>query len=128
MKKRFWILIVLGIVVITNLTINFDRIMLDGISGEISSLAFPPDTKYSEGYSHEKFRQIEIGMTEEQVVEIIGKPLTIWNPYKPTKYTEKRHYVGFQYSESPTSVDYRLRQVYFDNGIVAEKIDYYYFD
>ena len=128
MKKRYWTLIVLVFVFITNLIINLDRIILDGISGELSSLVFPPDTKYSEKYSHENFRKIEIGMTEEQVIELIGKPLTVWQPYKPTKYIDKRHYIGFQYSESPSSVDYRLRQVYFDNGIVAERKDYYYFD
>jgi len=128
MKKRYWMLVVLGLVIITDLIINFDRIMLDGVSGEISSLVFPPDTRFSEGYSHKKFRRIEIGMTQEQVVEILGKPLDIWKPYELTKYIEKRHYVAFQYSESPSSVDYRLRQVYFDNGIVAEIINYYYFD
>ena len=98
--------------------------MLDGIGGEISSLVFSPDTKYSENYSHENFRKIKNGMTEEQVTLLIGKPLTIWEPYKSTKHIDKKHYVGFQYSTSPTSVDYRLRQVYFDNGVVAEVIDY----
>ena len=112
----------------TNLIINFNRIMLDGFFGEISGLVLSSDTKYSETYSHKKFRKIEIGMTEEQVIELIGKPLNTWKPYNTTIHIKKRHFIGFQYSESPSSANYRLRSVYFDNRVVAEKIDYYYID
>lgn len=86
------------------------------------------DSKYSVGYSHNKFGQIKIGMTEKQVIEIIGEPLVRWQPYLYTNYRDKSHFVGLQYSESPSSTNYRLRQVYVDRGKVAEIISYYYLD
>ena len=86
------------------------------------------DTKYSLGYSHSKFGQIKIGMTEKQVIEIIGEPLIRWQPYLYTSFSEKSHFAGLQYSESPSSTNYRLRQVYLDKGKVAKIISYYYLD
>ena len=65
------------------------------------------------------------GMTEKQVIEIIGEPLIRWQPYS---YKKKSHYVGLQYSESPSSSNYRLRQVYLEKGKVVEIISYYYID
>jgi hypothetical protein len=87
-----------------------------------------PDTKYSVGYTDEKFASIKIGMTEKQVLDILGEPLTRWRPYQHTNFKDKRHFVGLQYSESPSGTHYQLRQVYLDSGIVAEKIQYFYID
>ena len=116
------------LVILVVSSIRLDICKLDGISGEIWGLITVSDTKYSRGYSHIKFGQIKIGMTEKQVIEIIGEPLVRWQPYLNTNYKEKRHFVGLQYSESPSSTNYRLRQVYLDKGRVAEIISYYYLD
>ena len=67
-------------------------------------------------------------MTEKEVLEILGEPLTRWTPYRHANFPDKAHYVGLQYSESPSSTHYRLRQVYLDNGVVAEVIGYFYVD
>lgn len=105
-----------------------DRLKIDGLSGEIWDLIFTTDTKYANGYSDNRFNQIKIGMTEEEVLGILGAPLTRWSPYHYTRFQNKANFVGFQYSECPSDTHYRLRQIYFDNGIVAERIGYFYID
>lgn len=67
-------------------------------------------------------------MTEKQVLDILGEPVTRWRPYQYTNFQDKKHFVGLQYSESPTSTHYNLRQVYLDSGKVAEIISYFYID
>src|SRR5690606_36245314 len=103
-----------------------DRLKIDGLSGEIWNLIFATDTKYADGYSDNGFNQIKIGMTEREVLDILGEPLTKWSPYQFTRFQDRAHFVCFQYSESPSGTHYRLRQVYLDNGTVAEKIGYFY--
>lgn len=95
---------------------------------KLLSIILPEDTKYSLGYSHEKFKQIKLGMTEKQVIQILGEPQLRWRPYLCTNFVEKRHFVGLQYSESPSGSNYRLRQIYLDNGVVSEIIHYFYID
>lgn len=95
---------------------------------KVVTLILQPDTKYSSGYTDEKFESISIGMTEEQVMDILGEPLTRWRPYRNTKFQDKEHFVGLQYSESPGSGHYNLRQIYLDNGKVAEIKSYFYID
>lgn len=107
---------------------GLDRILIDGIHGDIGSLIVRTDTKYSKAYTHSKFNQIEIGMSEEELISILGDPLYFWEPYKSSKHTEKEHYIGYVYSESPSSSSYRLRHVYLDGKVVAEINGYFYVD
>lgn len=95
---------------------------------KVVTLILQPDTNYSSGYTDEKFESISIGMTEKQVMDILGEPLTRWRPYRNTKFQDKEHFVGLQYSESPGSGHYNLRQIYLDNGKVAEIKSYFYID
>lgn len=95
---------------------------------KVVTLILQPDTKYSAGYTEEKFESISIGMSEKQVLDILGEPLTRWRPYRYTKFQDKEHFVGLQYSESPGSGHYNLRQINLDNGKVAEIISYFYID
>ena len=129
MNKRK-VYIVLITVVLLGLMWNLrpERTKIDGLSGEIWNLIFTTDTKYANGYTDKGFYSIEVGMTEKGVLEILGEPLTRWSPYQHTKFQDKAHYLGLQYSESPSSTHYRLRQVYLDVGIVAEVIGYFYVD
>jgi len=101
---------------------------LDNSPANVLELLLLPDTKYSSGYTDKKFESISIGMTERQVLDILGEPLTRWRPYQNTNFKDKKHFVGLQYSESPSSTHYRLRQIYLDSGIVAEKKNYFYID
>ncbi|MCD6066763.1 MAG: hypothetical protein K0S33_1589 [Bacteroidetes bacterium] len=103
-----------------------DRIKLDGKKAEILSLIFVSDTEYAKGYSHIKFRQIKIGMTEKQVIIMLGPPLYKWKPYGEND-PSKRNYIGFGYSQGQKG-SYRLRQINFDKGIVVEIKNYFYID
>jgi hypothetical protein len=64
-------------------------------------------------------------MSEEEVVSILGEPLRRWRPYVIEK---EKYLTALQYSESPTSTHYRLRQVYLEREKVAEVVSYYYLD
>ena len=100
---------------------NFNNFRIEGMRGLISECFFPNhDTKYSEGYSSLAFLKIRLGMSEAQVLDILGEPLIRWSP--------QDSYIGFQYSESPSDTHYRLRQVYVSGGIVKDIIGYYYID
>lgn len=101
---------------------------LDKSPAKVLELFLQPDTKYSAGYTNEKFDSICIGMTEKQVLDIIGEPLSRWKPYQNTKFLDKEHFVGLQYSESNKSGHYNLRQIYLDSGKVVEIISYFYVD
>jgi len=108
---------------ITIKNIDFDRLKIDGLIGEISIFILETeDTKYSKKYSHKAFNKIEIGMSKEEVNSIIGKPLDNWNPTKKTKE------ISFVYSISPSSTHYRLRQIQFSENLVSAKIGYFYVD
>lgn len=106
------------------------RIRIDGLSAEVAGLFLRTDTEYAEGYSHVGFSHIEAGMSEQQVLEILGEPLIRWRPYgfRNTPFKEKAHYVGLTYSRSPSSTNYRLREVLLDRGVVAELRGYFYAD
>jgi len=113
---------------ITYYSYRKDVIAIDGIAGELLRVIAPPDTRYARHYTHSNFAKTRRGMTEQEVLKLLGEPLLRWQPYKYTMYRRKAHYIGLQYSESPASTHYRLRQVYLDRGKVAEVIAYYYLD
>ncbi len=97
------------------------NLRIEGYSGMIWECLVPSeDTEYAPGYSHKRFLWIKEGMTEKEVISILGEPLVRWQP--------KEGYVGFQYTNSPSSTHYRLRQVYLSEGIVKEVIGYFYLD
>lgn len=106
---------------------NASRIKLDGKHAELLSLLLRADTKYAEGYSDGKFLTVKIGMKKDQVLKILGPPLSLWHPYGMNTPL-KRNYTGFEYSTSPSSRSYRIRQINFDRDHVAEVIHYFYID
>ncbi len=110
------------------LKVIFPTLRIDGYTGMLFSFLGHEDTQYANQYSHHKFLRIQIGMEEKEVISILGTPLSRWQPYKNTNYQNKTHFVGFEYSQSPSFTDYRLRQIYFDHGKVTEIIGYYYVD
>ncbi len=63
----------------------FQRWSLDGLAG-VALTFLNHDTAYADGYSDERFRSIQIGMTLKEVRERLGEPLKLsWT------YTVSRH-------------------------------------
>ena len=120
MKKNKYIVLLILLYVF----FRFDYIRLDGFSGELWSVFLHSDTKYSKGYSHKKFSEIKVGMSESQVIKILGEPINKWE----NNFTENKPEVGFTYSISPGDTNYRIRIVYFKEGKVSSIIHYFYLD
>ena len=93
---------------------------IDSFQDHIFSLLNKSDTKYSEGYTDERFMQIKSGMKLEEVYNLLGEPL-----YKSNK---ENNILGLQYSESPTDTHYFVRYVSIKNNRVKEVINYFYID
>lgn len=84
------------------------------------------DTAYSAKYSDSKFREITIGDTKRQVLELIGEPL-IKKTYPPDKHNDTQEY--WWYSRSPSSNHYHQRLVVFSsNGVVQQIVREFYVD
>lgn len=134
MKTSFLIItkILLFPVVISGLYfyLNYDRIHIDGLKAEIYCLTHGEDTRYSNEFSHNKFRQIEIGMTEKEVLDILGKPLTRFSyaEHFDKNTFEQGHLVGLKYSESPNSENYHLRIIHLDYGKVVRIMGELWYD
>lgn len=130
MKKSQFIIICLLLLITIPVLIGAttDSTKIDGIKGGILSLFFTTDTKYAPGYSHHNFLKIKPGMTEQQVLDIMGESLNKWKPYKNPNNSNTSYFIVLQYSESPSSTHYRLRQVYLNNGVVSEIKGYFYLD
>ena len=61
------------------------------------TLMLPDQTVYSEGFSESRFGQIRPGMTEREVLEVIGRPMSV------TEHTRGRVYET-SWSETPSAV------------------------
>lgn len=133
MKKIFWLFLfsIFCLLIIFSCRIDYyynaSRIKLDGKNAELLSLLLRADTKYAEGYSDSKFLAVKIGMKKERVLKILRAPLSVWHPYGMNTPL-KRNYTGFEYSTSPSSRSYRIRQINFDGDHVAEVVHYFYID
>lgn len=120
LKKIIFVVLSL-FVILWGIKFTSYNLRIEGCSGLIFEWFFPNhDTVVSENYSDRGFLEIKKGMTEAEVLNILGEPLTRWTP--------EENYVGLQYSESEGSTHYRLRQVYLTEGKVKEIIGYYYID
>jgi hypothetical protein len=105
-----------------------DRIQIDGLSTEL----VPMNTHYADGYSHAGFRRIRIGMSEQEVLDILGEPLdpyelfTPRNPLSPEKVREA--YLLYSRPPSLKDTNYRCRVVVMDKDVVVEIIGHFVAD
>jgi hypothetical protein len=82
------------------------------------NLPYLVDTgRYAPGYSHARFRNVKIGMAQEEVMDLLGEPLE--------RYWVSTGHTGWVYADdSPDTRVYVFACVYFpqkDSGIVVEK-------
>lgn len=94
---------------------------IDGMEAEIVSLTIQDDSRYSVDYSHKNFAKINIGMTKEKVIELVGEPFAKFsfdnNGYATNRLTAD---VNFQYSAPISGGNYRCRLIYFSGDKVKE--------
>jgi outer membrane protein assembly factor BamE (lipoprotein component of BamABCDE complex) len=117
--KTIGIAVAIFIAVIAGLVVARSYSPIDGFSSIILSLVFPEDTIYASGYTDAGFMKIEVGMTRDQVYQILGKPLSVW-----TNDTT----VGERWSRSPGDTHFRCRVLQFLDEKVVDKHSEYYVD
>jgi hypothetical protein len=84
------------------------------------------DTKYAPGYKEDEFIKIHVGMDENKVYELIGKPLSSFTVQENKEATGTKY---LYYSESPSSTHYNRRAVVISReGKVLGKESYFYTD
>lgn len=118
--EHVWLALWIAVVLVTLIYVCEP---IDGYGGwAVSHLAQIDYTEYSAGYSDRGFRQVRVGMTEQQVRELIGEPLDTYSV---------RHSlddVGWRYARSPRSHSYHVRVVLFKTGRVSRIFRDYYVD
>lgn len=114
------------IILIIHLAFNFQAIRLDGLDAEVWRFIAEEDTKYSDKFSNRKFSTITYGMTQKQVIEILGEPLRKW-PVDKTPQGRIGDFWVLSFSVPIDGKSYRERFVYVENQIVVEtKAEMYY--
>lgn len=115
LRSRTWRLA--GALVIAALVIGSVRVGIESIDrpdplrDQVFSLIVPMDTEYAPGYSTAAFRAVHLGMSEEQVLALLGPPL------REPRW-DKNHYAF--YSISPSDGNYWQRILGYDEqGRVA---------
>ena len=94
---------------------------LDGIGGALKEIIFG-QTIYSPGYSEYKFRSVKVGVTEKEVLRILGEPLS-----------RKPHVWRYSFCKVLTSKGgsdgcYSVRYLEIENGVVVGKMHQFWFD
>ena len=115
--SKIVLFIVLLIMGLWSLKLIVPVLRIDGYVGCILEKFYPESTNYATGYSHKKFLEIRTGMSEKEVLHILGQPIERW---------PNRNVISFCYTKSNDS--YRIRQIDILNGKVIEIRGYYYLD
>ncbi len=121
--NKKYIKIVICLIVVFGTIIHF--YWLDGLGWAIVEFTVG-QTTYAPGYREYKFRRIRVGMTEEEVIEILGRP-----PGKSHRnpdiwfYAYGKNILEDKYPEENL---YTQRIIEFDNGNVINTCHHFYFD
>ncbi len=117
----------MGVIVLAVVTPRAARAIsewsIDGPMGLANGLLVGEDTVFSEGYSAEAFRKIEVGMARAEVHALLGEPLGSWTVREPDWFDAAE-----RFSLSPGDTNYRLRFVYYAADLVVETRGEYYID
>lgn len=76
------------------------------------------DTKWKPGFLEEKFSNIKISMTKEEVFKIIGKPFFIGEP--PSTYSS---YWAYTWDKNESDSAYDVRMIYFNNSDTVDRVE-----
>jgi hypothetical protein len=129
--KRAAVVTMLGMSFLIASGATIALISLDGLGGLVFGLLGEEDTVYAPGYSDRAFRQVEIGMSQQEVLSLLGEPISPfrltgeplmdWSRAFPAEWC-------WEYSHSPSDSDFRIRCVYIENGKVVGKRAGYWVD
>ena len=100
------------------------EIRRDGLKGALLGAIFGEDTVYADEYSHDRFAEIELGMSEKEVYSRIGPPISTWQT--PSQIKDGEHSARWSYS--PGDTHFRGRIIQFKEGRVIEKHSEFYID
>lgn len=117
------------IFIIVHYCYNYERIQADGLDSEIFVFLYKEEeTEYSVDYSHRKFNNIEIGMSEKEALEIVGEPISKYSKNKYGHATDTlSNEVTFLYSIPKNGGHYRQRQLSLkDDKVVVIGKSFYY--
>lgn len=125
------ILLALGAIALLFALLNFTRalqlIRLEGVVGTIFHVVTGGgDTVYAAGFSEDRFLKIVIGMSESEVVTLLGEPLDRYHPQAgngPSIWN-----MGMRWSRSANDSDYSVRAILFKDGVVVDRLSEFYLD
>lgn len=82
-------------------------------------------TKYAKDFSFIRFLEVKEGMTEKEVIDLLGQPLSISHPPKSQPYSGEQWY----YTTPGETGDYRIVGVVINaSGFVTRKFHTQYID
>jgi hypothetical protein len=84
------------------------------------------DTIYAGGFTDVRFLQVREGMSESQVIALLGEPLERYRP-RPNDGTQTRS-VGMRWSRSANDSHYSIRVVLFKDGRAVDRRSEFYLD
>ncbi|MBL8030968.1 MAG: hypothetical protein JNK33_01435 [Candidatus Doudnabacteria bacterium] len=92
-------------------------------------------TEYAPGYSYRKFRQVQVGTSEQEVSRLLGQPLRVL-PYKncigvsveAECSVESGHYFLLYSQQDEANTDYLMRHLEIKYGVVAGITSGFYAD
>jgi hypothetical protein len=116
MKTLFAVLVVFVLLLpglLPNLARGVREWPVDGLEGLRGGL-FLEDTVFAPGYSVQAFSKVRVGMTREQVYELVGPPLDSWGSWGDAGNGYE------QWSHSPGDHSYRRRVIEYTDDLVAE--------
>ena len=97
--------------------VSYPTLALDGVSVELLLVSLPDRTSYADGYTASQFRQIGTGMSDKDVLHLLGEPLFHWSPRATTASVE----VWCYSSAGPYARGSgRVRDVFLKNGVVVD--------
>ncbi len=119
--------ILLFLIAISGTAIHF--YWLDGLVWAFAELVLG-ETTYSPDYREYKFRRIRIGMSEEEVVEILGKPLEkpLWRKNKIPNSWYYAYGKNTLENKYPNEYFFTVRIIHFNNGKVVDVLHGFYWD
>ena len=113
--KVFWLVGSVTILGVSGLLAYFYE-PIDGYGGWVlSRLARKEDTAYAPQYSDDGFRRIAVGMTNDDVTKLVGRPLEVYSVS-----LEGKQCTGWRFSRSANGASYRIRSIVFCEGHVRK--------